>query len=125
MAVAQQMTKHLENRDYHSAPIFHEKDGRRLLEVSFDGIWAIDAQLRTKFVNRRMAKMLGYACEEMAGRNLLEFLFPEDVPAEQEAIARRRRGVSEEFEIRYRRKDGIGIMGSGFHRSHIRRARRV
>src|ERR1035437_8229179 len=90
---------------YDSAPIFHEKDGRRMLEISFDGIWAIDAQLRTRFVNRRMAKMLGYTCEEMAGRNLLEFMFPEDVPAEQAAIARRRRGISEEFEIRYRRKD--------------------
>lgn len=91
--------------DYDSAPIFHEKDGRRLLEVSFDGIWAIDTQFRTRFVNRRMAKMLGYSCEEMAGRNLLEFMFPEDVPTEREAIARRQ-GISEEFEIRYRRKDG-------------------
>lgn len=92
--------------DYGFAPILHEKDGLRLLEISFDGIWAIDAQLRTRFVNHRMAKMLGYSSEEMAGRNLLEFMFPEDVPAEREAIARRRRGISEEVEIRYRRKDG-------------------
>jgi PAS domain S-box-containing protein len=92
--------------DYGFAPILHEKEGLRLLEVSFDGIWAIDAQLRTRFVNYRMAKMLGYSSEEMAGRNLLEFMFPEDVPAEREAIARRRRGISEEVEIRYRRKDG-------------------
>jgi len=91
---------------YNSAPVFHAQDGQRLLEVSFDGIWAIDAQLRTRFVNRRMAKMLGYSVEEMAGRSLLDFMFPEDVPAEQEAIARRRRGMSEELEIRYRRKDG-------------------
>jgi PAS domain S-box-containing protein len=94
---------------YDSAPVFHEKNGRRLLEISFDGIWAIDAQLRTRFVNRRMARMLGYSPEEMAGRNLLEFMFPEDVPAEREAIARRRRGISEEFEIRYRRKDGTEL----------------
>ena len=84
----------------------HGIDGRRLLEVSFDGIWAIDAQLRTRFVNRRMAKMLGYTAEEMAGRTPLDFMFPEDVPAEREALARRRRGISEEFEIRYRRNDG-------------------
>ncbi len=103
------MRKLKKHPGYDSAPIFHEKDGRQLLEVSFDGIWAIDAQLRTRFVNRRMAKMLGYSCEEMAGRNLLEFMFPEDVPAEQAAIARRRRGISEEFEIRYRRKDGAEL----------------
>ena len=108
-AVAQQMTRLKKHPDYDSAPSFPEKEGQRLLEASFDGIWAIDAQFRTRFVNRRMAKMLGYSSEEMAGRSFLEFMFPEDVPAEREALARRRRGVSEEFEIRYRRKDGAEL----------------
>jgi PAS domain S-box-containing protein len=100
------MKKLKSHTGYDSAPIFH---GQRLLEVSFDGIWAVDAQLRTRFVNRRMAKMLGYSSEEMAGRSFLEFMFPEDIPAEREAIARRRLGISEEFEIRYRRKDGSDL----------------
>ncbi len=108
-AVAQQMTRLKKHPDYDSAPSFPEKEGKRLIEASFDGIWAIDAQFRTRFVNRRMAKMLGYSSEEMAGRSFLEFMFPEDVPAEREALARRRRGVSEEFEIRYRRKDGAEL----------------
>jgi PAS domain S-box-containing protein len=103
---AYQMKKLNDQPECDTASVFREKDGRRLLEASFDGIWAIDAQLCTTFVNRRMAKMLGYSAEEITGRSLLEFMFPEDIPAEQEAIARRRRGVSEEFEIRYRRKDG-------------------
>jgi PAS domain S-box-containing protein len=104
-ADAQQMTSLKNHPDYDSAPSLPENDGKRPLEAGFDGIWAIDAQLRTSFVNRRMAKMLGYSSEEMVGRNFLEFIFPEDVPAEREAIARRH-GISEEFEIRYRRKDG-------------------
>lgn len=99
-------TKKLKSPDQDSASVMHGIDGQRLLEVSFDGVWAIDAQLRTRFVNRRMAKMLGYTAGEMAGRPLFDFMFPEDVPAERAAMARRRHGISEEFEIRYRRKDG-------------------
>lgn len=87
-------------------PIHREEDARRLLETSFDGIWAIDSDLRTTFVNARMAGMLGYSPQEMQGRRLFDFLFPEDVPAEEVAIGRRKRGVREEFELRYRRKDG-------------------
>ena len=100
----------MSNRHNHnqrvSRPIDREDDARRLLESSFDGIWAIDSELRTNFVNARMAEMLGYSPQEMLGRSLYDFLFPEDVPAEKDAIRRRRSGVSEEFELRYRRKDG-------------------
>ena len=100
----------MSNRHNHNQrvirPIDREDDARRLLESSFDGIWAIDSELHTSFVNTRMAEMLGYSPQEMMGRGLYDFLFPEDVPAEQDAIRRRRSGVSEEFELRYRRKDG-------------------
>ena len=85
---------------------YRPEDAFRLLESCFAGIWSIDSELRTTFVNARMAEMLGYSPEEMLGHTLFEFLFPEDVAAERNAIARRKSGVSEEFELRYRRKDG-------------------
>ncbi len=94
------------HKNRRTGPILREQDARRLLEISFDGIWAIDADLRTTFVNPRMAEMLGYAPAEMLGRPLLDFIFSEDVAAERAALGRRRRGIREAFEIRYRRKDG-------------------
>jgi PAS domain S-box-containing protein len=36
-----------------------------LVELAQEGIWTIDAESRTTFVNPRMAAMLGYTEDEM------------------------------------------------------------
>ncbi len=41
---------------------------RRLVETAHEGIWAIDTDGRTTFVNERMAGMLGYTPEETCAR---------------------------------------------------------
>lgn len=48
-----------------------EKKYRQLIENALDGIWVIDAESKTTFVNQRMAEMLGYATNEMLGASLL------------------------------------------------------
>src|SRR5689334_18529919 len=35
-----------------------ETEYRRLLDTSYEGIWVVDAELRTTYVNRRLAEML-------------------------------------------------------------------
>jgi PAS domain S-box-containing protein len=49
-----------------------EKRYRRIVELASEGIWTLDAQGCTTFVNRQLAHMLGYEPEEMAGRSALE-----------------------------------------------------
>jgi PAS domain S-box-containing protein len=41
---------------------------RRIVETSAEGIWIIDAQSRTAYVNRRMADLLGTTAQDMLGR---------------------------------------------------------
>jgi PAS domain S-box-containing protein len=80
---------------------------RMIIETTNDGIWIIDADFRTTFVNRRMAEMLGYAPEEMLGRPPFDFLFPSDVAQKRLDLERRRHGSGREVHYsRYRRKDG-------------------
>jgi len=79
---------------------------RRIIETTNDGVWLLDRDVRTSFVNRRTAEMLGFTREEMLGRPLFDFLFPEDQPQKQVDLERRRRGVREVFYNRCRRKDG-------------------
>lgn len=47
---------------------------RNLVEQLEEGIWVIDKDGITKFVNFAMAKILGYEVSEIIGKNILEFL---------------------------------------------------
>jgi len=83
-----------------------ERRYRTIVETAQEGIWAIDDQDRTTFVNQRMAQMLGYSVSEMAGRPLWDFLHPDHHSKASQSMARRRLGVAEQRETAYLRKDG-------------------
>lgn len=83
-----------------------EKNYRDIVETAYEGIWKIDSDFITSFVNFRMAELLGYTVEEMLGRPLFDFLFESDIEQKRSALQRRRHGVSEQLEGRYRKKDG-------------------
>ncbi len=79
---------------------------RRIIETTNEGVWLFDCDARSTFVNRRMAEMLGFAPEEMMGRPLFDFLFPEDLPKKRADLERQRKGAHEVLYNRWRRKDG-------------------
>ena len=79
------------------------------MDTASEGIWELDEHYATTLVNRRMAEMLGYEPQEMAGRNLGEFLFEDDVADLPARIAARRQGLTERYEQRYRHKDGSTV----------------
>jgi PAS domain S-box-containing protein len=85
---------------------------RRIVEKAQEGIWTIDVDARTSFVNPKMAAMLGYAPEEMLGRALLDFMDAEARASATEHLARRRGGIAEEHEFRFLRKDGSILWAS-------------
>jgi PAS domain S-box-containing protein len=85
---------------------------QRIVETAQEGIWTIDAEARTSFVNPKMAAMLGYAPEEMLGRPLLDFMDAEWRTHAAERLALRRDGVAEEHEFKFLRKDGSILWAS-------------
>ena len=40
--------------------------------TKWNGVWVFDDELRTTYVNRRLAEMLGVAAEEMTGRSAFD-----------------------------------------------------
>jgi PAS domain S-box-containing protein len=79
---------------------------RRIVETANEGVWVIDAASRTTFVNRRMAAILGYAPEEMMGRPLFDFMDDEGRADAAAKVERRRKGVAEQHDFRFSRRDG-------------------
>jgi PAS domain S-box-containing protein/putative nucleotidyltransferase with HDIG domain len=83
-----------------------EEKYRRFIETSNEGICALDGNSRVTYANDKTFAMIGYSSDEMLGRPLSEFMFEEDVAGYEPRRAARRRGLSENYEYRFRRKDG-------------------
>jgi PAS domain S-box-containing protein len=79
---------------------------RRLVEVANEGIWTLDADLRTDFVNAKLAEWLGYEVAEVVGLPVSAFIFPEDYADHAHQMQARRRGESGIYERRLRCRDG-------------------
>ena len=86
-----------------------ENKYRQLVENALDGIWVIDAESKTTFVNQHMADMLGYAIDEMLGASLFRFMDEGSITIAKENLERRRRGVKEQLDFEFLRKDGRRI----------------
>jgi PAS domain S-box-containing protein len=80
---------------------------REILDTTPDGVWRVDAEARTDYVNPRMASMLGYSPEEMIGRKLSDFMDADQFEIAQQEMATAREdmrpGVVENSFVR---KDG-------------------
>jgi len=89
----------------------HESKKRysSIIEVANEGIWFIDSNNLTTFVNQNMAKMLGYSEAEMRGKSL--FLFMDDKWHQQAEhnVERRRQGIPEQHDFKFQRKDGTAL----------------
>ncbi len=79
---------------------------RRIVETATEGVWIMDGEFRTTFVNQRMADMLGYSVDEMLGRRVDSFMFPEDLGDHETKMRLRKKSVDQIYERRLRRKDG-------------------
>ena len=86
-----------------------EKKYRQFIENALEGVWAIDDDAKTTFVNNRMAEMLGYTVEEMLGRHLFSFMDKRGVEIAAHNLERCRRGTEGQVEFEFLRKDGMRI----------------
>ena len=87
-----------------------EEKFRRIVDTAQEGIVFIDASGNAKYVNHRLAAMLGYAEDEMRGRPFLDFLPEGCVCVERmKDIGLPGRTFGERNDCRFRRKDGSDL----------------
>ena len=77
---------------YKSLEVSEEKY-RNIVETANEGIWVIDAESKTTYVNEKMAEMLGYSPEEMIGRLGMDFTDEEGKALAKLNVEKRQQGV--------------------------------
>ncbi len=83
-----------------------EEKYRRIVETANEGILLADEDFLVTYVNQKLADMLGCLPEEIIGKQLGHFMFPEDLADDQERRSHRIHGLNETYERRFRRSDG-------------------
>ncbi|MDZ7843456.1 MAG: PAS domain S-box protein [Anaerolineales bacterium] len=86
-----------------------EKRHRLLLENLKEGVWGLDQDGRTTFVNPAMADLLGYPVEDMQGKSLFKFMDEEAQNLARTMLKRREEGIEEEHEFTFQHQDGSPV----------------
>jgi PAS domain S-box-containing protein len=86
-----------------------EEKYKLLIDTIQEGIWVIDKDSITTFVNPRMAEILGYTSEEMLGKHLFSFMDEQGKAVAERNVERRKHGIKEQHDFEFIKKDGTRI----------------
>ena len=82
-----------------------EERYRRIVETASEGIWILDEAGRTRYVNQRMAQMLGCSPESMLDRSFFDWFDQGDRPEGYQTLTQPYPGSPEQWDGRFRRCD--------------------
>jgi PAS domain S-box-containing protein len=111
-AIAERLGRVAERKTMVEALRQSEEKYRLIVDSAQEGVWTVDADNVTTFVNVRMADMLGYEVGEMEGRSIFAFMDEEGRKIALMNIERRREGISEQHDFELLKKDGTRIYAS-------------
>ena len=87
-----------------------ENKYRTLVETAQEGIWVVDPDGLTTYVNPKMAEILGYSEQEMGGKTYFDFMDDVDRQVAKEMmVAEKNAGLVKTHEFVFFRKDGSRI----------------
>jgi two-component system, cell cycle sensor histidine kinase and response regulator CckA len=86
-----------------------EERYRRIVETMNEGIWILDTDSRTTFVNARVAQMLGRDANELMGEPLVGFVHQDSLATVEAKLSRDQAVIPQQSEIKLVRKDGTDL----------------
>lgn len=81
----------------------------RILGAAQEGIWVIEAEGKTGYLNEKMAAMLGYGVDEIHGKAFDRFLEEGEGARVGRLLDSARNGEAGKSDVRFRRKDGTDL----------------
>ncbi|MEM1093079.1 MAG: PAS domain S-box protein [Bacteroidota bacterium] len=85
---------------------------RRLVETTSDGVWVIDTEHQTTFVNEAMVDMLGYAKADLLAMTIYDVVDPQMHETLDENRRKRVAGQSDEYELGLKHANGRTVWAS-------------
>ncbi|MCW5907352.1 MAG: PAS domain S-box protein [Chitinophagales bacterium] len=83
---------------------------RNIVELINEGIFCVNSDGILEYVNRQFCKNLGYNEAEVLGKPIFDFFYDERHSAlSREKLEIRRKGVSDVYDIKMKRKNGEGV----------------
>jgi len=89
-----------------------ERKQRELVESLHEGIWSVDRDANTTYVNPRMAEMLGESAEGIRGKSLYGFMDADALKVVRSYLDSVRQGIGQRFDCELCRKDGARLHAS-------------
>jgi len=90
---------------------FEESERRyhNLIELAQEGVWTIDPNGMTTFVNRKLTEILGFSAEEMQGQPVFSFADDGNTSILKRHISGLKSGKSQFFTVTFTKKDGSPV----------------
>ena len=104
--ITRDITERIETEEKHRQS---ETRYRQIVETAQEGIWTIDENEKTNFVNKKICDILGYTPSEMMGKELYDFMDAEGKAYAIACMERRRKGSKENLDVRYKTKTGEDV----------------
>ncbi len=86
-----------------------EREYRELIETVREGIWRVDEEGYTTYVNEAMSNMLGYDRGSMLGGHLLDCIDETSGETARRILGQRGGGISEQYDLTFRCRDGTQL----------------
>ncbi len=83
-----------------------EEKYRNIVELSQEGIWEIDKNGKTTYVNNSFCNMLGYSAEEILDKDFTFFMDEKAKILALKYLERRKQGLSEQHDFKLIKKNG-------------------
>ncbi|MBZ9730372.1 PAS domain S-box protein [Salegentibacter sp. JZCK2] len=83
-----------------------EKKYRQIVETAQEGIWLVDENDRTTFVNDKLCEILEYNRDEMIGKEIYLFMDEDARNKALHVMQRKKEGYSGQFQFKYLSKSG-------------------
>lgn len=86
-----------------------EKRNQKILETAKEGYWEVSLNGKILKINRSLSKLLGYSEDKLIGKSIYDLVDEDNKVIFEQALERRKEGISESYEITLRHRNGSNI----------------